>query len=83
MTVLVALTLESSFLTPPFGFALFFVRGAAPDGIRMADVYWGIVPFVIIQLIVIVCVAALPTIATWLPDRLLVLDVPRKIKAYE
>jgi tripartite ATP-independent transporter DctM subunit len=78
ITVLVALTLQSSFLTPPFGFALFFVKGAAPRGVRMLDVYRGIVPFVVIQVIVIACVAAVPTVATWLPDQVLKLDAPRK-----
>jgi TRAP-type mannitol/chloroaromatic compound transport system permease large subunit len=71
ITILVALTLQSSFLTPPFGFALFFVRASAPPGIRMADIYRGIIPFVVIQVVAIVCVAALPQIATWLPDQLL------------
>jgi tripartite ATP-independent transporter DctM subunit len=78
ITVLVALTLQSSFLTPPFGFALFFVKGAAPRGVRMVDVYRGIVPFVVIQVIVIACVAAVPAVATWLPDQVLKLDAPRK-----
>jgi tripartite ATP-independent transporter DctM subunit len=83
ITILVGLTLETSFLTPPFGYALFFVRGAAPSGVRMADLYRGIVPFVVIQLIVIVCVAAFPGIATWLPDQLLNLHAVRGVKARE
>jgi tripartite ATP-independent transporter DctM subunit len=82
ITVLVALTLQSSFLTPPFGFALFFVKGSAPSSVRMADVYRGIVPFVAIQILVIVCVAAFPRIATWLPDQLLNLEVPRSFKGH-
>lgn len=82
MTILIALTLQSSFLTPPFGFALFFLRGSAPRGVRMVDIYKGIVPFVVIQILAIGCVAAFPKIATWLPDQL-ILDVPRKIKASE
>jgi TRAP-type mannitol/chloroaromatic compound transport system permease large subunit len=82
ITILVALTLQSSFLTPPFGFALFFLRGSAPPGIRMADVYRGIVPFIIIQIIAIGCVAAVPQLATWLPDQLLDLHTAvRGIKA--
>jgi len=71
ITILVALTLQASFLTPPFGFALFFLRGSAPPGIRMVDIYRGIVPFLVIQLLVIGCVAAVPPLATWLPDHLL------------
>jgi TRAP-type mannitol/chloroaromatic compound transport system permease large subunit len=83
ITILVALTLQSSFLTPPFGFALFFLKGAAPAQVRMADIYRGIVPFVVIQILVIGIVAAFPVIATWLPDQLLDLTAPRKIKGHE
>lgn len=84
ITILVALTLQSSFLTPPFGFALFFVRAAAPPGVRMADIYRGVIPFIVIQIIAIVCVAALPQIATWLPDQLLDLrGAVRGFKAHE
>ncbi|OGK90579.1 MAG: hypothetical protein A2W08_14150 [Candidatus Rokubacteria bacterium RBG_16_73_20] len=71
ITILVALTLQSSFLTPPFGFALFFLRGSAPVGVRMADIYKGILPFVLIQLLTLGAVAAFPQLATWLPDQLL------------
>lgn len=77
ITILLALTLQSSFLTPPFGFALFFLKGSAPPGFRMADLYRGIVPFVLIQLITIGVVAAFPSVATWLPDRILHLEAPR------
>jgi len=84
ITVLVALTLQISFLTPPFGFALFFVRASAPPGVRMADIYRGVIPFIIIQLIAIVCVAAFPQIATWLPDQVLDLRAAvRGVKAYD
>lgn len=84
ITVLVALTLQSSFLTPPFGFALFFLRGSAPAGVRMADIYKGILPFIVIQLIAIASVAAFPQLATWLPDHLLDLrGSVRGIKAHE
>ncbi len=84
ITILVVLALQSSFLTPPFGFALFFLRGSAPPGVGMADIYRGIVPFIIIQLIAIGCVAAVPQLATWLPDQLLDLRaVVRGIKANE
>ena len=83
ITVLVALTLQSSFLTPPFGFALFFLRGSAPPGVRMVHIYRGVLPFIVIQLLAIACVAAFPAIATWLPDRLLDLRAPRTIKAWD
>ncbi|HAM54307.1 MAG TPA: hypothetical protein DCQ64_02405 [Candidatus Rokubacteria bacterium] len=83
ITILVALTLQSSFLTPPFGFALFLVRGSAPPGVRMAHLYRGIVPFVLIQVFVITCVAIFPSIATWLPDQLLNLEATRGVKVRE
>ena len=56
------------------------MKGAAPRGVRMLDVYRGIVPFVVIQVIVIACVAAVPVVATWLPDQVLKLDAPRSVK---
>jgi tripartite ATP-independent transporter DctM subunit len=77
VTVLVAMTLQSSFLTPPFGYALFFLRGSAPKGIRMQDIYRGIIPFVIIQVIALSCVATFPKLATWLPGQVFT-DAPRK-----
>jgi TRAP-type mannitol/chloroaromatic compound transport system permease large subunit len=69
MATLVALTLQTSFLTPPFGFALFFLKGAAPPDIRLGDIYRGIVPIVLAQLVGIALLFALPAIATWLPAR--------------
>jgi len=65
--VCIALVLQTSFLTPPFGFALFFLRGSAPPGVRMADIYRGIVPIVLIQLLIIATVLALPWLAISLP----------------
>jgi len=61
---MIALVLQTSFLTPPFGFALFFLRGAAPPEIRMNDIYRGIVPIVAIQVIVIAAVLLAPWLAT-------------------
>ncbi len=69
MATLVALTLQTSFLTPPFGFALFFLKGAAPPGVTLADIYRGIVPIVLAQLVGIALLALLPALATWLPGR--------------
>jgi len=65
---MIALVLQTSFLTPPFGFALFFVRGAAPPEVRMDDIYRGIVPIVAIQLMVIALVLLVPWLATSLPS---------------
>ena len=69
MATLVALTLQTSFLTPPFGFALFFLKGAAPPEVRLADIYRGIVPIVLAQLVGITLLFTMPAIATWLPGQ--------------
>ncbi len=66
--VLMAMNLQTSFLTPPFGFALFYLRGVAPKSVKTTDIYRGAIPFVIIQLLAIIAVAALPWLATGLPD---------------
>ena len=64
----VAIVLQTSFLTPPFGFALFFLRGAAPPEVRMAEIYRGIVPIVAIQLFVLALILSVPWLATSLPS---------------
>jgi tripartite ATP-independent transporter DctM subunit len=69
--VLVAVNLQSSFLTPPFGFALFFIKGTAPPAVRMQDIYKGIVPFVALQVVGIGLVMAFPELVLWLPRLLL------------
>ena len=66
--VMMALNLQTSFLTPPFGFALFYLRGVAPPEIRTVDIYRGVMPFIVIQLLALVLLAALPGLATWLPE---------------
>ncbi len=66
--VMIAINLQTSFLTPPFGFALFYLRGVAPPEVRTLDIYRGIIPFVVIQLIALGLVAAFPSLATWLPQ---------------
>lgn len=68
--ILVALNLQSSFLTPPFGFALFYLRGVAPPTVTTMDIYRGVVPFIIIQVLVVVMVIVVPVAATWLPQSL-------------
>jgi len=83
ITVLIALTLQVSFLTPPFGYALFFLKGAAPRQVRMADIYRGIVPFVLLHLLAIGCVASFPAIATWLPGEMLALKAQQKVHVNE
>ena len=62
-----ALVLQTSFLTPPFGFALFFLKGSAPPGVTLAHIYHGVLPILLIQIAVIVAVMCIPEIITWLP----------------
>jgi TRAP-type mannitol/chloroaromatic compound transport system permease large subunit len=64
---MIAINLQTSFLTPPFGFALFYLRGVAPPEVRTADIYRGVIPFVGIQLLVLLVIALWPGLATWLP----------------
>ena len=66
--VMIAINLQTSFLTPPFGFALFYLRGVAPASVTTMDIYRGIVPFVVIQLVGLGVIAAFPGLATWLPS---------------
>jgi tripartite ATP-independent transporter DctM subunit len=65
--VMIAINLQTSFLTPPFGFSLFYLRGVAPEGLRTIDIYRGVVPFILIQLLVLGALAIWPGLATWLP----------------
>ncbi len=66
--VLIAMNLQASFLTPPFGFALFYLKGVAPPSIDTVHIYRGIIPFIIIQLLAVLLVALFPSIVTWLPS---------------
>ena len=66
--VLIAVNLQTSFLTPPFGFALFYLRGVAPAEVATLDIYRGVVPFIVLQLALMVVLVAVPELATWLPD---------------
>ena len=68
--VMLALNLQTSFLTPPFGFALFYLRGVAPAEVRTAQIYQGVVPFIVIQLVMLGILALFPQLATWLPAML-------------
>ena len=65
--VLLGINLQTSFLTPPFGFALFYFRGVAPAQVTTGQIYRGIIPFVIIQMIGLMLVAFFPELSTWLP----------------
>ena len=66
-TVLVAVTLQTSFLTPPVGFAIFYIQGVAPPEVELIDIYKGVLPFVILQVIGLLAVLIWPQLVTWLP----------------
>lgn len=68
--ILLSVNLQTSFLTPPFGFSLFYLQGVAPEGVTMGDIYRGVFPFIGIQLLVLVLIWNIPELATWLPDAL-------------
>lgn len=65
--VMIAINLQTSFLTPPFGFALFYLRGVAPSTISTADIYRGAIPFVLMQILALLILSLWPQLATWLP----------------
>ncbi len=65
--ILIAVNLQTSFLTPPFGFSLFYLKATAPPTIRMGQIYRGIIPFVMIQVVVLGLIMAFPQLTTWLP----------------
>jgi TRAP-type mannitol/chloroaromatic compound transport system permease large subunit len=67
LCTMICLNLQTSFLTPPFGWALFFLKGVAPPEVTTADIYLGIIPFVAMQLLALVILFLQPPIATWLP----------------
>lgn len=68
--VMIGLNIQTSFLTPPFGFALFYLRGVAPAAVRTLDMYKGVVPFITLQLIALLIVGANPPLVNYLPTRL-------------
>ena len=69
--VMIAVNLQTSFLTPPFGFALFYLRGVAPPEVQTRDIYLGVLPFVMLQLALLAVLALWPALVTWLPGQLL------------
>ena len=68
--ILIAVNLQTSFLTPPFGFALFYLRGVTPESVTTMDMYRGVVPFIALQLLLLAVLIVWPQLATWLPGRL-------------
>jgi tripartite ATP-independent transporter DctM subunit len=67
--IMIAINLQTSFLTPPFGFALFYLRGVAPPEVKTIQIYRGVIPFVLIQLFALMLIALWPGLATWLPSQ--------------
>jgi TRAP-type mannitol/chloroaromatic compound transport system permease large subunit len=68
--IMIAINLQTSFLTPPFGFALFYLRGVAPENIKTISLYKGVIPFIAIQLGLLVLLAIFPSIISFLPNYL-------------
>ena len=66
--VMIAINLQTSFLTPPFGFSLFYLRSVLPDTIDTSQIYRGVAPFIVIQILILLLIALQPGIATWLPS---------------
>ncbi|SBS31021.1 Sialic acid TRAP transporter permease protein SiaT [Marinomonas aquimarina] len=66
--IMMAINLQTSFLTPPFGFALFYLRGVAPPEVKTQSIYKGVIPFIMIQLFVLLLLSVWPELATWLPE---------------
>ena len=67
--IMIALNLQTSFLTPPFGFALFYLRGVAPPEVKTTDIYKGVLPFILIQLALLLLLVLQPKLVTWLPNQ--------------
>jgi len=68
--IMIAINLQTSFLTPPFGFALFYLRGVAPKEIPTSALYKGVIPFIAIQVGVLILLSFFPELATWLPEQI-------------
>ena len=68
--IMIAINLQTSFLTPPFGFALFYLRGVAPAEVQTTAIYRGVTPFIIMQLLLLLALSQWPELATWLPQQL-------------
>ncbi len=66
--VIIGANMQTSFLTPPFGFALFYLRGVAPKEITTGNIYRGVIPFIVLQLVVLVAIIAFPSLVSWLPS---------------
>ena len=70
LALMFAINLQTSFLTPPFGFALFYLRGVASKEVKTTDIYKGVIPFIVFQIFLLIILFKFPEIITWLPDQL-------------
>ena len=70
LALMFAINLQTSFLTPPFGFALFYLRGVASKEVKTTDIYKGVIPFIVLQIFLLIILFKFPEIITWLPDQL-------------
>ena len=70
LAIMFAINLQTSFLTPPFGFALFYLRGVSPTEIKTSDIYQGVIPFIVIQIFLLVILYRFPKVITWLPNQI-------------
>jgi len=68
--IMIAVNLQTSFLTPPFGFALFYLRGVTPNSVATSQIYRGVIPFILIQLSLLILMSIFPQVVTWLPSML-------------
>jgi tripartite ATP-independent transporter DctM subunit len=68
--IMIAVNLQTSFLTPPFGFALFYLRGVAPASVKTSDIYKGVIPFIVIQIALLIAMSIWPQLVTWLPEQI-------------
>jgi TRAP-type mannitol/chloroaromatic compound transport system permease large subunit len=66
--VILGANLQTSFLTPPFGFALFYLRGVAPPEVKTTEIYWGAIPFILLQALIVVLIIAFPELVSFLPS---------------
>ena len=68
--ILIAVMLQTSFLTPPVGFSLFYLKGVVPKGVTIRDIYVGVIPFVLLQIAMVAACIMFPQIITWLPKQM-------------
>ena len=66
--IMIAVNLQTSFLTPPFGFALFYLRGVAPPEVKTVQIYKGVLPFIMLQIALLIILTVWPELITWLPS---------------